>query len=151
MPEMSNQQEQQIKENPTQKNFLTLEARKKDITRGLIIFWLVSTVLLFLRIFLEGLGSDPKSAFVFLIYLLSSIFLLPFFNIFPNQSDTIQPGQPTFDSSAFTAIFCYTVLVILAWAVLNLVIKILKTEKQVDETVKRNNLLDPRISEKVVH
>lgn len=133
-----------------EKDLVVYEATKKKILRSLVIFWLISTVFLFLRMFLEALGSDPKSLFAAFIYLISGLFLLPFFGIFPHFGDTIQPGRPTFDAPAITAVFCYTVLVILAMVVILIATKMLKTGKQVDETVAKDNPVDPTESERVV-
>jgi hypothetical protein len=132
------------------KKLFILEGGKKKIIRILTILWLVSTVFLFLRMLLESLGFDPKSIFAMFIYIVSSIFLLPFFGIFPHFTNSIQPGKPVFDSPALTGIFCYTVLTLLAVAVTHLMTKILKTEKQVDEKIEKNNQINPlEISEKV--
>jgi hypothetical protein len=133
-----------------EKSLVVIEATKKEILRGILVFWLVSTIFLFLRIFLEAMGADPQSFFAAFIYLISGIFLLPFFGIFPQAHDTIQPGHPTLDSPAFTAIFCYTILVILAVLVVVIVTKMLKTGKQVNETVEKNHPVDPTQSEAIV-
>ncbi len=125
--------------NPAQKKLFILEGGKKKIVRLLTILWLVSTVFLFLRMLLESLGSDPKSIFAMFIYVISSVFLLPFFGIFPHFTNTIQPGKPVFDSPALTGMFCYSILTLLAVAVTHLMTKILKTEKQVEETVEKDN------------
>ncbi|SRR6266404_5775168 len=137
--------EQKIK--PAEKKFFILEGSKKNINRFLGIFWLVSTAFLFLRIFLESIGSDPRSIFVTIIYIISGVFLLPFFGILPGFNNTIQPGKPTFDAPALTAIFSYTILILLAVALTHLFTKIMKTEKQVDETVEKNNPVSPTKAE----
>src|SRR5258708_40228882 len=85
-----------------EKDLIVIEATKKEILRGLLIFWLVSSVFLFLRIFLRALGADPHSPFAMFIYFISGIFLLPFWGIFPQFQDTILSGQHKFDSPAFT-------------------------------------------------
>lgn len=127
---------------PAKKKFILIEADKKKINRFLLILWLVSTVFLFLRILLESLGSDPRSLFAAFIYIISGIFLLPFFGIFPNSENTMQPGISTFDEPAFVCIVCYTILILLAVALTYILTKMLKTEKQVDETVRKNNPID---------
>jgi hypothetical protein len=134
----------------TEKRVIILEARKKALVRIIFIFWLISTVFLFLRIFLKALGSDPQSLFAAFIYFVSDIFLFPFFGIFPHFRDTSQAGQPVFDASAITAIFCYSILVGLAISVISIVMRILKTGKQVNETIEENKLIDPTRSERVV-
>jgi hypothetical protein len=136
--------------NSTEKEILSLEATKKKLLRGILIFWLLSTVFLFLRIILEAFGSDPKSLFAACIYFLSGLFLLPFWGIFPNYQDTIQAGKPTFDAPAAVAIFCYTILVILALSVTWIVIKNIKTGKQIDKIKSENKPLDPTKSESVI-
>ena len=136
--------------NPAEKDIVLLEAKKKQGFRTASIVWLIVTVFIFLRIFLEGLGSDPKSLFVSFIYLISGLFLLPFWGIFPSSHQTIQPGVPTFDSPAVTAIFCYTIIVLLGMGVSSLIIRMYKTGKQVDETVKKDNPIDPTQAESIV-
>jgi hypothetical protein len=133
-----------------EKDFVVIEAVKKEIIRGMFAFWLVSTVFLFLRMFLKALGADPQSFFVALIYFISGVILLPFFGMFPNARDGIEPGRPTFDGSALTAIFCYTLLIMLCVAVTLIVARMVKTSKQVKETVEKDNLIDPTTSEQVV-
>ena len=139
-----------VKVNDREKKVMVLEAMKKEIIRGLFIFWLVSTVFLFLRIFLKALGSDPQSAFAAFVYFISNIFLLPFWGIFPNMQETAIAGEPMFDASAITAIFCYTILVGLAISVTLIVMKMLKTGKQVNATLETNRSLDATKAEKVV-
>lgn len=133
-----------------EKNLMVMEARKKEILRAILLFWLTSTVFIFLRIFLEAIGSDPKSAFVSIIYLVSDFFMVQFFGIFRNVESTIQPGVSTFDGAALTAIFCNSVLSLLAVAVIMILTKMFKTSKQMDETVKRDHIVDPTVSESIV-
>lgn len=128
---------------PAEKKFFILEGNKKKIIRFLWIFWLLSTGFLFLRIFLETMGADPHSLFVMIIYLISGIFLLPFYGLFPYAASTIQPGKPTFDATALTCIFCYTVIILIASIIIHLVTGIKKIEEQVDETVEKNNPVTP--------
>ncbi len=135
---------------PAQKELVVIEAKKKAIVRGAGIFWLFSTVFIFLRFFLEAIGSDPQSFFVSLIYVISSIFLFPFFGIFPHLRSVLQPGEPTFDPMALTAIFCYTILVLLTIGVAPLTARIFKTRKHVKETVDNDQIIDPTVAEKII-
>ena len=132
------------------KELFAWEVWKKEIIRGLLIFWLVSTVFLFLRIVLRGLGSNPDSLFAGFIYLVSGFFLLPFYGIFPQLRDEIIGGRPSFDPAAFTAIFCYTILVLLAMAVVAIGVNMFKTRKQMDETVEKDNPIDPSSVDNIV-
>lgn len=134
----------------TEKELVVIEAAKKEILRGIFLFWISAVVFLFLRIFLEALGSDPQSIFAGFIYLVSSIYLLPYFGIFPNVHNTMQAGKPTFDSPAFTAILCYTILVLLAVVIVFIAFKMIKTGKQVSETVEKDHPVDPTKMEGVV-
>jgi hypothetical protein len=145
---MNTDEEQKI--DPVEKEIIVIEATKKRILRITSIFWLTSTVFLFLRIILEGLGSDPKSVFAAFIYLISSIFLLPFWGIFPNYPNTMQAGKPTFDGPAVTAIFCYTILVLLTTAVVMIYTNMRKTKKQVREEVEKDHFVDPTEAERLI-
>jgi hypothetical protein len=130
---------------PVKKNLLTIESIKKEILRGLSILLLVSLVFLFLRIMLRLFGANPETAFAGFIFLISGIFLLPFFGIFPRMSDRIVAGQMTIDASALVAFFCYLILILLAMSVTQIVANILKTEKQKDATVKKSHPIDTSI------
>ncbi len=132
------------------KDLLVMEATKKEIIRGLSIFLLTTFVLLFLRFILRLLGASAASLFAGFIYLISDLLLLPFFGIFPQFHTEILPGQMAFDAEALVAIFCYLVLYILAIAIVWLGSKMLKTGKQVEETVQKDNPVNPAEVEKVV-
>ena len=133
-----------------EKDFFKLEAAKKNILRGLLIFWLTATVFLFLRILLAALGADPQSFFASLIYFISGIFLLPYSGIFPYYNDTLVAGRSSFDAPATVAIFCYTVLTLFAVGIDLIVTKMMKTEEQVDEVVEKDHLVDPTLSEQLI-
>jgi hypothetical protein len=135
---------------PVAKKLIVLEARKKEIFRGLIIFLLFSTGTLFLRIILRAVGANPQSLFAGLVYVISTIFLLPFLNIFPQFQDMPIAGKPAFDASAAVAIFCYIVLVLVIMAVTYIAIRILNIEKQVDAVVKKDHPVDTRIVNEVI-
>jgi hypothetical protein len=135
---------------PVAKKLIVLEARKKEIFRGLIIFLLFSTGTLFLRIILRAVGANPQSLFAGLVYVISTIFLLPFLNIFPQFQDMPIAGKPAFDASAAVAIFCYIVLVLAIMAVTYIAIRILNIEKQVDAVVKKDHPVDTRIVNEVI-
>ena len=53
------------------------------------------------------------------------------------------------DAPAATAIFCYTILSFLITVVVFIVARMIKTGKQVDETVGKDNPVDPTESERV--
>src|SRR5437762_1831664 len=103
-----------------QKKLIIIEAARKEIIRGLWIFLLVSFVFLSLRIILRAFGASPMSLFAGFIYLVSSIFLLPFFGIFSQSNVAIIPGDAMFDGTAVFAIFSYLVLVLLIVAVIQI-------------------------------
>jgi len=123
--------------NPSQKDLLIVESVGKQILRGILIFIVISNVFLFLRIFLRLFGADPENPFAAFIFVISGIFLLPFFGIFPTFRDEIIPGEMTFDVSAFVAGFCYNVLMVMALIVIQIVKSMLRTRKQTKETVEK--------------
>lgn len=133
-----------------EKKLILIETKKKEIFRGLYIFLLITFVVLFLRIMLRIFGANPQSFFAGFIYVLSTLFLLPFFNIFPQFQDIPIEGQHTFDSPALTAIFCYTIVVFLIIGVIHIGSKILKTERQVDEVVRKDHPVDTKIVNELV-
>lgn len=139
-----------LQENPVQKKVLTLEATKRTINKAFLIFWLVSTVFLLLRVLLEGLGSNPHSLFALFIYLVSGVFLLPFFGMFSSSQNSLVPDVASFDGTALLAILCYSILILLGSAVLYLIVRILKTNKQVQVTTKTNKPIDPTLSEDIL-
>jgi len=137
--------EESIPINSAQKKLIIIETKKKEIFRGLYIFFLVSSVFLFLRIILRLFGANPQSIFAGLVYGISTLFLIPFYNIIPQFQDMPIEGQGMFDASALLAIFCYGIIVLLAIGVIHIGSKILKTEKQVDEIVKTDQPMDIKI------
>ncbi len=124
------------------KKLLMIEALRKELLRGLSILLLVSLVFLFLRIILRLLGADPQTAFAAFIYLVSGIFMLPFFGIFPQSHDQIVAGKMTIDTSALIAFFCYLILILLAMAVVHIATKIIRTQSQAEETVEKSHPVD---------
>src|SRR6266480_1899370 len=98
--------------NPVQKKLLLIEAFRKETLRGLSILLLVSVVFLFLRIVFRLFGANPETLFAGFVYLISGIFLLPFFGIFPRFRDTIVAGQMTVDVSAIIALFSYIIIIL---------------------------------------
>lgn len=130
---------------PVQKKLFVIEARRNEIIRGLIIFLIISTTFLFIRIVLRMMGANPTSLFAGIIYLISTILLLPFINIFPQFHDIPIKAEPTFDASAFIAIFSYLFLVLLAIGIIYLIFRIVKTEKTVKEVLKKNQPVNKEI------
>jgi hypothetical protein len=120
-----------------QKEVLIMEVLRKQLLRGLFIFLLLSNVFLFLRIVLRLFGADPLNPFAAFIFALSSVFMFPFFGIFPQYNDRIIAGDMTVDMSAFIAGFCYNVLVITAMVVIQIVASIMRTRRQQQESVKK--------------
>ncbi len=127
----------------SKKELVAFEATKREIIRGLFIFLLVGEVFLFLRIIFRAIGANPGTAFGGFIYTISGFFLLPFFGIFPQLQDEIVAGKSALDAQAFLAFFCYLVLIPLAMAVVSIVINMLKTRKQADEIIEKDNPVDP--------
>ena len=127
------------------KKLLIIEVWRKEVIRGLSILLLVSLVFLFLRILLRLFGADPQNAFAAFIYVVSGIFLLPFFGIFPKSHDQIIAGQMTVDTSALLAFFCYIILILLAMGVMHIASKIVKTQNQADETVEKSHPIDTQV------
>jgi hypothetical protein len=128
--------------NASQKELLVLEMVRKETLRALFIFLLVSNVFLFLRFFLRIFGADPQNAFASFIFLISNLFLLPFFGIFPHFRDQIVAGQMAFDFSAMTAGFCYNILIILIMCVIQIITSMVRTRKQTHETVDKGKPID---------
>lgn len=133
-----------------QKELVIIETAKKEIIRWVIVFWLVESTFLFLRIFLEALGTNSQAYFVELTYLISSVFMVPFSGMFPQFESTLQPGVPTFDVSAVVALICYTVMIFFTVGMVSMISKILKTEKQEKQIIEKNNPVDPTVAEKIV-
>jgi hypothetical protein len=132
---------QKIEKN--EKGFFVLEAWRKVLVRTLSIYWVTSVVFLFLRAFLKGLGANPDTIVVGFIYTVSGFFLLPYWGIFPQFRDTAAAGQASFDFAALIAIFCNTILILLAIIIVWVGANILKTGKQVEETVIKDNPVSP--------
>ncbi|MBA3724319.1 MAG: YggT family protein [Candidatus Levybacteria bacterium] len=123
--------------NRPQKEVVRMEVVRKQIIRGIFIFLIVSNVFLFLRFFLRLFGADPENFFAGLIFMISTLFLLPFFGIFPNSHDGIIAGEMAVDSSAMVAGFCYNILGVLAMIVVQIGTAMLRTNKQADASVEK--------------
>lgn len=136
--------------NPAQKEILLIDVIKKQLIRGLLIYFFVSNVFIFLRIVLRLFGADPNNFFAGFIYTISGIFLLPFFGIFPQYNEPIEAGDPTVDVSAFIAAFCINVLIMLAMIVIYIVSRMIKTRKQAHETVEKSKPVDATEAEEAV-
>jgi hypothetical protein len=121
----------------SQKEVLVIEVLRKQLLRSLFILMILSNVFLFLRIVLRSFGADPANPFAAFIFALSSVFMLPFFGIFPQYNDTIVAGDMTFDMSAFIAGFCYNILIITAMIVIQIVVSIIRARRQKEESLKK--------------
>ena len=128
----------------------TLIHHKKRVFRGLYIFLLLSEVFLFLRVILRLFGANPDNLFAGFIYIVSGVFLLPFFGILTTSNDQIIAGQMAVDKSALVAMFCYFVLTILALCVVHLWSKIVRIQSQADETVKKSRPVDTTVVEESI-
>lgn len=115
---------------PSEKELLVIEATRKEIIRALSIFLLVAVVFILLRFILELVGADPSSIFVALIYLISGIFMFPFYGIFTPTQSVALVGESVFNGTALIALFCYVVLIPLAMIIISIVAKMFKTEQQ---------------------
>ena len=133
-----------------QKEILSMELFRKEALRVLLIFFILSNVFLFLRIVLRAFGADPINMFAAFIYFISGIILLPVFGIFRNSHDSIIGGQPAFDFSAFIALFCYNILVLMAMGLLQIVCSMIKANKQVTETLQKGKPADTRIVDRAL-
>jgi hypothetical protein len=130
------------------KKLLTIEFGRREILRGLGILLLLSFVFLFFRLVFKGFGANPLTPFVGLVYLISSIFLIPFFGIFPEPSD---PGTgAAFDTTAMIGMFSYLIFVTVAMVVVQVVAAMLKTKRQVKETLDREQSIDARIVDEAI-
>jgi hypothetical protein len=135
---------------PTQKEILIVDVIKKQLIRILIIYLLVTNVFIFLRMLLRLLGADPANMFAGFIFMVSGLFLLPFYGIFPQYREEIVAGKMYADVSAFVALFCSNVLVCLAMCLIFVLTRIVKTRKQANETVERSKPVDTTIAEESV-
>jgi hypothetical protein len=135
---------------PAEKKLILFEAREKEIFRILYIVLILAFAFLFLRIVLRAFGANPQSVFAGIVYIISTLFLLPFLNMFPQFHDTPIIGQPAFDAAAMFAIFCYAVAILVIMGITHIVIRILKTEKQVNEVVKKDHPVDTKIVSEVI-
>lgn len=126
-----------------EKDLVVIEAVKKEVIRGLGIFLLLAVTFLFLRIVFALLGSNPNSLFAGFVYLVSGIFLLPFWGIFPQLRTNPVAQEIIFDSAAFIALFSYLLVIPLTMAIVAIVASMFKTNKQVHETVEKDTLIDP--------
>lgn len=127
-----------------QKKILVIESWRKEIIRWLFVFLLVSSTFLFLRFFLKLIGANPESVFAAFVYLISGIFMLPFFGIIPSEQPPVS-GQMDFDGTALLAIFCYLILVLMGVAVVHLSAKIFKIGKQKEGSVRKEEIVDTSV------
>jgi hypothetical protein len=132
-----------------QKELLVIENFRKELLRGLFILLLVSLVFLFLRILLKLIGANPENIFTGFIYIVSGIFLLPFFGILPEMDNEL-PGEPSVDTPAFIAFFCYIVLILLAMAVIQIGSMIMRSNKKVKKTLEEERTIDTTVVDDVV-
>ena len=128
----------------SQKKILVIESLRKEIIRWLFVFLLVAGTFLFLRFFLKLIGANPDSFFAAFVYLISGIFMLPFFGIIPNELPPAA-GQMDFDGTALLAIFCYIILVLMGVAVVHLGAKIFKIGKQKEGSVQKKEIFDTSV------
>mgnify|MGYP000996645591 CR=1 FL=1 len=135
--------------NKPQKEVVKMEVVKKQIIRGIFIFLIVSNVFLFLRFFLRLFGADPENFFAGLIFMISNLFLFPFFGIFPNSHDSIIAGEMAVDSSAMVAGFCYNVLGVLAMIVTQIITSMIRTKRQADESIKKSKPINTHTVDEV--
>jgi hypothetical protein len=135
---------------PAQKEMLFIELLRKELLRVLLLFLLVSNVFLFLRIVLRVFGADPANAFAAFIFFVSSIILLPVFGIFPQVRDTIVGGHPSFDFSAFIALFCYNILTFLAMGIIQIGCSMIRTSKQANEASEKGKPIDTKIVDRSI-
>ena len=125
-----------------QKGILVVDVLKKQLIRGLFIYLLIAIVFIFLRMVLRLFGADPQNLFASFIFVVSGFFLLPFFGIFPRFREDIIAGEPTVDVSAFIALFCLNILIVLLMSVIYITARMVKTRKQARETVETSKPLD---------
>lgn len=122
----------------TDKELLVIDVLRKQILRMLSIFLILANVFLFLRIVLRLFGADPTNPFAAFIFVLSTVFMLPFIGIFPQFRDEIIAGEMTVDISAFIAGFCYNILVVVTMVIIQIVSSIIRmSKKQKDPYEKR--------------
>ncbi len=140
---------QTIRIKSAQKQLIVIETIRKEVLRALLIFLLVSITFLFLRTVLKLMGANSESVFVGFVYLVSGIFLLPFYGIFPQFEDPV-PGQSGVDMPAFVAIFCYLILIPLAMGVVQIGAKIFKTGEQTNKTVEERQTVDTKVVDKAL-
>lgn len=115
-----------------------MEVLRKQLLRGLFVFMILANVFLFLRFFLRMFGADPANPFAAFIFTLSSIFMWPFFGIFPQYRDEIIAGDMTADVSAIVAGFCYNILLIAAMIIIQVVTSMFRARRQAKETVEKS-------------
>ena len=83
---------------------------KKIIDRTLYLLLLIAVFFLSFRIILELLNANPQTFFTAFIYLISTIILIPFQNIFP---PVVPPATGSFlDTSAFFSLIAYIVTIL---------------------------------------
>jgi hypothetical protein len=125
--------------NSTDKDLLVIDVVRKQILRLLSIFLLLANVFLFLRILLRLFGANPSNPFAALIFILSTVFMLPFIGIFPLFRDEIIAGEMTVDMSALIAGFCYNILVSVAMIVVQIGTSILRMRKKAEDSIEKKN------------
>jgi hypothetical protein len=131
------------------KEIIIVETWRKELLRGLLILLLVAVVFLFLRVLLKLVGANPENIFTGFIYLVSGIFLLPYFGILP-ESGTAISGRSSIDIPAFLAIFCYLLLIPLAMSVIQITCTIMKSTKKAKESIEGNEPVDTTVVDEVV-
>jgi YggT family protein len=136
--------------NPAQKEILVVDVLKRQLLRLLVIYLLISNVFIFLRMVLRLFGADPQNFFAGFIFLISGLFLLPFFGIFPQYKEAIVAGKSYVDVSAFIALFCSNVLVILVISIVYIGTRMVKTRKQTRETLEKSKSIDASEAERIV-
>lgn len=135
---------------PAQKEILLIDVIKKQLIRGILIYFFISNVFIFLRIVLRLFGADPANLFAGFIYAVSGFFLLPFVGFIPRFAKPIQANEPVVDVTAFIAAFCIDVLVILAIIVIYLGTRMIRTRRQAREAVEKSKPVDATEAEDAV-
>jgi YggT family protein len=136
--------------NPAQKEILVVDVLKRQLLRILVIYLLVTNVFIFLRMVIRMFGADPQNFFAGFIFLVSGFFLLPFYGIFPQYRQEIVAGKSVIDISAFIALFCSNVLVLLVMSIIYIGTRMVKTKKQATETLDKSKPVDANEAERVI-
>ena len=95
-------------------------------------------------------GADPNNLFAGFIFLVSGFFLLPFLGIFPQYRNDIVAGHMSVDISAFIALFCSNVLIVLSMCIIYVATRMVKTRKQTSETMEKSKPVDASAAEQAV-